>query len=277
MDGGRQPCGLCKKSFASLSDWIPHYNSRHNDIYRSGVPGYFTCTRCLKFLVIEEESTHHCRRTAPTLRSTAIPGLSSPSTEGHPRGTREWHRRPALTLQALQAACRTPAATPEATDLASRPQPGPQPAPAPLRLALSAAPPLLSVAEKEGSGPPSSSGRDGGSQPPPSVGEVSSRSTRGVSGAPPRGVSGAPPRGVSSQPTPVVSGSNAGQDTREPPCPQGLGAQASSLLPDEFPARRSGRSSASARRIQRPESPSDPGSDPAGSLDSSFSDNNATD
>ena len=86
MDGGRQPCGLCKKSFASLSDWIPHYNSRHNDIYRSGVPGYFTCTRCLKFLVIEEEGTHHRRRTAPTLRSTATPGLSSLSTEGHPRG-----------------------------------------------------------------------------------------------------------------------------------------------------------------------------------------------
>ena len=39
---------------------------------------------------------------------------------------------------------------------------------------------------------------------------------------------------------------------------------------------RSSRSSASARRIQHPESPSDPGSDPAGSLDSSFSDNNAT-
>ena len=57
----------------------------------------------------------------------------------------------------------------------------------------------------------------------------------GGSSAPPRGVSGTPPHGVSSQPTPVVSDSNAGQDTREPPSPQGLGAQASSLLPDEFP------------------------------------------
>ena len=139
--------------------------------------------------------------------------------------------------------------------------------------------------EKEGSGPPSSSGRDGGSQPPPSVGEVSSRSARRVSGAPPRGVSGAPPRGVSgtprqevsSQPAPVVSGSNAGQHTREPLSPLDLSASASPLQPEESPARRSGRSSA-ARRIQHsePESPSDPGSDPAGSLDSSFSDNNAT-
>ena len=106
--------------------------------------------------------------------------------------------------------------------------------------------------------------------------EVSGAPPRGVSGAPRQGVSGAPPQGMSSQPTPVVSRSNAGQDTREPPSPQGLGAPASPLQPEDSSARRSGRSSASARRIQHPESPSDAGSDPEGSLYSSFSDNNAT-
>ena len=128
MDGGRQPCGLCKKSFASLSDWIPHYNSRHNDIYRSGMPGYFTCTRCLKFLVIEEKGTHHCRRTAPTLRSTAIPGLSPLSAEGHPR------EDPRMASEAGTHSPGSPGRQPgasgyarqqQATDLASRPQPGP--------------------------------------------------------------------------------------------------------------------------------------------------------
>ena len=51
------------------------------------------------------------------------------------------------------------------------------------------------------------------------------------------------------------------------------------MRPEESPARSSGRSSASAQRIQHPdpESPSDSGSDPAGSLYSSFSDNNAID
>ena len=67
---------------------------------------------------------------------------SSPPT-GDLEGT---HRRRSWQPLTLQAASLAPAATPEATALASRRQPGPQPTPPLWRLALSAETPLLSVA-----------------------------------------------------------------------------------------------------------------------------------
>ena len=85
MSGALRACKFCTRGFHDAKSWIHHYNSQHSTIHRPSISGYFTCKRCLKFILLEEEGSHRCLRLVPNLRSTAIlPPEDDSATSANP-------------------------------------------------------------------------------------------------------------------------------------------------------------------------------------------------
>ena len=85
MSGALRECKFCTRGFHDAKSWIHHYNSQHSTIHRPSISGYFTCKRCFKFIILEEETSHRCRRIFPNSRSTAIlPPEDASSTSANP-------------------------------------------------------------------------------------------------------------------------------------------------------------------------------------------------